>query len=87
MTSASTGITLSDVLARHARVRPDSLGFVDPHRRGTFGEIDTRVTRLANALAQRGIGRGDRVAVLGLNSLEVVETWFATLRLGAVVVP
>ncbi len=87
MTSASTGITLSDVLARHARVRPDTVGFVDPLRRGTFGEIDTRVTRLANALAQRGIGRGDRVAVLGLNSLEVIETWFATLRLGAVVVP
>ena len=86
-TSASTGITLSDVLARHARVRPDAVAFADPHRRGTFGEIDVHVTRLANALAQRGISRGDRVAVLGLNSLEVVETWFAALRLGAVAVP
>ena len=85
--SASTGITLSEVLARHARVRPDAVAFVDPHRRATFGEIDARVTRLANALAQRGIGPGDRVAVLGLNSLELVETWFAALRLGAIVVP
>ncbi len=87
MNSASTGITLSDVLARHARVRPDRVGFSDPRRRATFGETDARATRLANALAERGIGRGDRVAVLGVNSLEVVETWFAALRLGAIVVP
>jgi fatty-acyl-CoA synthase len=87
MTSASTGITLSDVLARHARVRPDRVGFVDPHRRSTFGELDARVTRLANALTQRGVGRGERVAVLGLNSLEIVETWLAAQRLGAIVVP
>ncbi len=86
-TSASTGITLSDVLARHARVRPDTDAFADPRRRATFSEVDARVTRLADALTQRGIRRGDRVAVLGLNSLEIVETWFAALRLGAVVVP
>ena len=86
-TSVSTGITLSDVLSRHARVRPDSVGFADTNRRVTFGELDARVTRLANALTQRGIGRGDRVAILALNSLEVVEIWLATLRVGAIVVP
>lgn len=86
-TSVSTGITLSDVLSRHARVRPGNVGFIDPNRRVTFGELDARVTRLANALTQRGIGRGDRVAILALNSLEVVETWLATMRVGAIVVP
>lgn len=85
--SPSTGITLSDALARHARVRPADVAFVDSQRRCTFAEIDTRVTRLANALSARGVTRGDRVAVLGLNSLEIVESWFATLRLGAIVVP
>ena len=52
-----------------------------------FGSLDERATRLANALAARGIRRGDRVAVLGLNSLELVESWLAVLRLGAVAVP
>ena len=83
----SIGITLSDVLTRHAQVRPDTVAFVDPRRRCTFRELDERATRLANALAARGIRRGDRVAVLGLNSLELVESWFAVLRLGAVAVP
>ncbi|MGV0795978.1 long-chain-fatty-acid--CoA ligase, partial [Mycolicibacterium elephantis] len=85
--SPSTGISLSDVLTRHALVRPDHVAFVDSRRRCTFAELDERVTRLADALSARGVGRGDRVAVLGLNSLEVVESWFAALRLGAIVVP
>ena len=85
--SATAGITLSDVLRRHARVRPDRVAFVDPRRRCTFSEMDDRVTRLANALSARGVGRGDRVAVLGYNSIELVESWLAALRLGAVAVP
>ena len=86
-TPASTGITLSDVLARHALVRPDTVAFVDPRRRCSFRQLDDRATRLANALQARGIRRGDRVAVLGLNSLELVESWLAALRLGAIAVP
>ena len=85
--SASAGITLSDVLRRHARVRPDRIAFVDPQRRCTFSEMDDRVTRLANALSARGVRHGDRVAVLGYNSVELVESWLAALRLGAVAVP
>ncbi|MFZ1176402.1 MAG: long-chain-fatty-acid--CoA ligase, partial [Mycobacterium sp.] len=80
-------MTLGDVLARHARVRPDNVAFVDPHRRCTFAELDERVRRLANALSASGVRSGDRVAVVGLNSLELVEVWFAALRLGAIAVP
>ena len=43
--------------------------------------------RLANVLAARGIGRGDRVAVLLPQSPEAVLTHLAAYRLGAVVVP
>ncbi|WP_123026899.1 long-chain-fatty-acid--CoA ligase [Mycolicibacterium stellerae] len=82
-----TGITLSDVLARHAEVRPDEVAFCDAMRRCTFRELDNRVNRLANALCERGIRHGDRVAALGLNSLELVESWLAVLRLGAIAVP
>ena len=85
--SPCAGITLSDVLRRHARIRPTKVAFIDPHRRCTFSEMDERVTRLANALSARGIDRGDRVAVLGYNSIELVESWLAALRLGAIAVP
>jgi fatty-acyl-CoA synthase len=86
-TPALTGITLSDILARHAQVRPNSVAFVDPHRRCTFAEMNEKVTQMANALSATGVGRGDRVAVAGLNSVALIEVWLATLRVGAIAVP
>ncbi|TQM02983.1 long-chain-fatty-acid--CoA ligase [Pseudonocardia kunmingensis] len=81
------GMTMSDMVARHARLRPGETAFVDPRARRTYGELDDRVTRLGHALVDRGVTAGDRVAVLGLNSIEVVESWLAVLRIGAIAVP
>ena len=53
----------------------------------SYGELDARVTRLARALRQRGVGAGDRVAVLALNGMETWEAYLAGVRLGAIVVP
>ncbi|MFP5070646.1 long-chain-fatty-acid--CoA ligase [Pseudonocardia nantongensis] len=86
-TTPGRGMTMSDLVARHARVSPDEVAIVDPAHRRTYRELDDRVTRLANVLAEREIGAGDRVAVLGLNSIEVVESWLAVLRVGAIAVP
>ncbi|HET7406421.1 MAG TPA: long-chain-fatty-acid--CoA ligase [Mycobacteriales bacterium] len=74
-------------LARMARRRPDHVAFRFEGIDRTFGELDERVTRLANALADRGAQPGDRVAVLMTNRLEVVESYLACARLGAVCVP
>jgi long-chain acyl-CoA synthetase len=43
--------------------------------------------RLANALARRGVGPGDRVAVLMANCPDVLVAYQAILKVGAVVVP
>ena len=84
---AARRMTLDVQLARTARKAPDALAYVYGERRMTFAELDERVTRLANALADRGVGRGDRVAVLMTNRIEVVESYLASSRLGAIVVP
>ncbi len=83
----AAGISLSDVLSRHALLRPNKVAFVDARRRCTFAELNERVNRLAGVLSTRGVRAGDRVAALGVNSLELVETWLATVRLGAIAVP
>ncbi|MCA1187167.1 long-chain-fatty-acid--CoA ligase [Saccharopolyspora sp. 6T] len=82
-----TGMTSSDQIARHARKIPDAvaLRFGDAGR--TYRELDERLSRLANALLARGVSAGDRVAVLGLNGIEVVEAYHACGRLGAICVP
>ena len=74
-------------LARSARKFPDKVAFKFEGESRTFAELDARVSRLAHALAARGVTRGDRVAVLMTNRLELVESYLAVCRLGAIVVP
>ena len=81
------GMTLSDQLARHARRTPDAVALRFDGAGRSYAELDERVTRLARALQERGVGTGDRVAVLALNGMEAWETYLAGVRLGAIVVP
>ncbi|PRY51147.1 fatty-acyl-CoA synthase/long-chain acyl-CoA synthetase [Geodermatophilus tzadiensis] len=84
---AGRGMTASDQLARWARRTPEAVALRFEGTGRTYAELDERVTRLARALAARGVGTGDRIAVLALNGLETWETYLAGVRLGAVVVP
>ena len=56
-------------------------------RRWTYAQIYERVNHLANALAQLGIKKGDRVGILHVNCYQYVETYFAVAKLGAIFVP
>ncbi|KAA0021017.1 acyl-CoA synthetase [Antrihabitans cavernicola] len=69
--------------------QPDKLALVDSDsgRRQTYAELNARTDRLADGLRQAGVQRGDRVALLSLNSAEFLETLFAVAKLGAVTVP
>jgi fatty-acyl-CoA synthase len=58
-----------------------------PTRSLTYRQLDRRANQLANALIAEGVARGDRVAVLGRNSLEYIAIYFALAKLGAVMVP
>ncbi|WP_461173338.1 long-chain fatty acid--CoA ligase [Arthrobacter sp. Z1-9] len=53
----------------------------------TYEEFAERATRLANALRDRGVAKGDRVAYLGENHPAFLETLFACGLLGAIFVP
>ena len=52
-----------------------------------YEEFADRIARLANALADRGIGKGDRVVHLGNNHPDFLTTFFACGMLGAIFVP
>ena len=66
---------------------PDRPAIVFEGARYTYAELKSRVNRLANALADLGVGEGDRVAVLQVNSNEHVEICFAAAQLDAVYAP
>jgi acyl-CoA synthetase (AMP-forming)/AMP-acid ligase II len=84
---AARRMSHGEQLARVARKKPDKVAYRFRDTSRTFAELDERVTRLANALTDRGVGRGDRVATLAMNCIEVVEAYFAAARLGALCVP
>jgi fatty-acyl-CoA synthase len=83
----SRHLVLGEILARNARRFTDKPALVFEDRSLTFGELNSRVNRLAGALARRGVTRGDNVAVLMYNRLEVIESYFACHKLGACPVP
>ena len=71
-------------LERAAAVYPDRLAVVHGATRHTWRETYDRCRRLASALARRGIGRGDTVAVMAPNVPAIYEAHFGVPMLGAV---
>ncbi len=56
-------------------------------REMTWGEFDARANRIANLLIKRGVKKNDKVAILLMNCLEWLPTYFGILKTGALVVP
>jgi acyl-CoA synthetase (AMP-forming)/AMP-acid ligase II len=78
---------LTQLVERNRQCFPDRTALVDERRSVTWSEFHDRTLRLAHGLAGLGIGRGDRVAVLSQDRVEVLESYFALARLGALFVP
>ena len=71
-------------LERTAQIYPDRLSVIHGARRFTWSETYARCRRLASALARKGIGRGDTVAVMLPNVPAMVEAHFGVPMVGAV---
>jgi acyl-CoA synthetase (AMP-forming)/AMP-acid ligase II len=80
-------VNTANFLTIPATIVPDQEIVVCGDRRQTYQETTTRVQRLAAALADLGVAKGDGVAVLDTNSSHYLEAYFATAMLGAVFVP
>ena len=78
---------LSSLLAHHARFRPHATAVVFGGKRLDYREFNARVNRLAHVLGGLGVRKGDRVATLLPNTLELLECYWACARTGAVAVP
>ena len=78
-------ITLS--VHRFAQATPHAVVTRCQDRTRTFSELKDRVARLASGLRGLGIGRGDRVALVGQNSDRYLEALLAVAWLGATFVP
>ena len=81
--------TLAQLVTRAAELWPERTAWVfdENDQRFTFADVDRLSSRIAAALSERGIGPGDRVAVMLRNQPEFPLTWLALAKLGALMVP
>lgn len=80
-------LTPVSFLVRAASVLADHLAVIHGPERYTYAQMLTRCRRLASALAARGIGKGDVVAVLAPNIPALLEAHYAVPMQGAVLNP
>lgn len=74
-------------LTNSTRRLPDKVAIVAGKKRMTYAELDRLSDRLASALIDRGIARGDRIAIFMDNAWEAVVSIFAVMKAGAVFAP
>jgi acyl-CoA synthetase (AMP-forming)/AMP-acid ligase II len=76
-------------LTKRAMLNPGLEALVDEAagRRFTYAELDALADRVAHVLTERGLVKGDRVAVLLPNCHQFVEIFYGAARAGLVVVP
>ena len=80
-------LNIGAFLAKRAELTPDRIGIVYEDARLTFRQMNERACRTASALAQLGVGMGDRVAILAQNCIEYYDTYFGVAKIGAITVP
>ena len=80
-------LTIQNWLQHHSTYRGDHLAIVSENKRLTYRQLHEEVSMLANAFTQAGICKGDKVATLLHNTLELYETYWACAAIGAVAVP
>ena len=80
-------MNLGQNLKVNAKKFPHKVALMDHARSFTYPETNRRVNQLAHGLMGLGLTKGDKVAVLMDNCIEIVELYLATAKTGIVIVP
>ena len=77
----------SEFLTIAGAIVPDRTAIIFDGQEYSFETLADRVNRLANVLSDMGVGAGDRVATMQVNTNQSIETYFAAAQLDAIYVP
>lgn len=80
-------MNMGEVLRRTVGRVPDKTALILDDQSLTYDQLNRRVNRLAHALLEMDLQKGDRVAVLTHNSIEYYEIYLALCKAGGVMVP
>jgi len=79
--------SVGHLLQEAAQEQQDKTLFIYESQKLSYAEVDSRTNRVANALKNLGVGKGDKVSVMLPNGFEFPISWLALAKLGAVMVP
>jgi long-chain acyl-CoA synthetase len=74
-------------LEESANSLPDKIALIHENTRVNYAQINNQANHVAHYLLEKGLNRGDRIALLLENSLEYVVSYYGALKAGGVVVP
>jgi acyl-CoA synthetase (AMP-forming)/AMP-acid ligase II len=80
-------VTLPEIWATHARFSPDKIAAICGEERLSWAEFDAGTARIANLLLDAGLSRGEAVALVMGNSLDMLQVMFGIVRAGGCMVP
>src|SRR5208283_3572471 len=78
------GVTLTGMLERAAQQHPDRPAIIAGERQATYRQLAEGAREVAAPLQKLGIERDQRVVFQLPNSVELVEVFFALMRIGAI---
>jgi len=78
---------LPTLWATHAEYHPNKTAVICGETRVTWRELNEGFNRVANRLIESGVGRGDKVAVVMNNSVDMLVVMFGVSKAGACLVP
>lgn len=80
-------LTIYHIIQHNARILGDQPAVISKEKSVSHAEYLNRVQRLAEGLAQNGIGKGDRICILAQNSMEYFDLYGACALTGAIAYP
>lgn len=80
-------LTISGVLHRARSLFPDRVAIRTSEVDLTYRELADRVSRFSAGLVSLGVGRGDRIAILDVNSSQYIEAYYSAAQIGAILIP
>lgn len=80
-------LTFGNIVRHHADNDADKPAVIFRDRVSTYGELNARANRLANALLAQGYAKGDKVAVLMKNHRAYIEIIVGLAKIGVIAVP
>ncbi len=80
-------ISIGDVVRYHRQETPDAVAFTFEGDEMNYARLDEASNRAAQALASKGVSKGDRIAYMGKNSHLYFEILVGAAKLGAVMTP